>query len=110
MLTDARRWILEGAGFTLREDVKSLRLHGPDRVRYLNGMVSRDVTRLSMGQGVRAVKSSNRGRVEAIVRIRADVDALWIDVKDAVAEALRRNLEKLIIMDDCVLEDRSAER
>ncbi|MCK6551220.1 hypothetical protein L6R52_35625 [Myxococcota bacterium] len=99
-----------GAGVLARPDVKTLRLVGPDRVRFLNGMVSNDVAALAPGQGVLAVKTSSKGRVEALVRVRAASDALLLDVTAAVAERTRATLEQFIIMDDCVISDVSAER
>lgn len=99
-----------GAAVLARPDVKTLRLVGPDRVRFLNGMVSNDVAALAPGQGVRAVKTSSKGRVEALVRVRATSDALFIDARAAVAERVRATLDQFIIMDDCAISDVSDAR
>lgn len=93
-----------------RPDVRTLALTGPDRARFLNGMISNDVETLAAGQGMMAVKTSNKGRVEALIRVRATADALFIDVQESVAEKVLTTLAKFIIMDDCAIADVSAER
>ena len=66
----------EGAAVLERPDVRTLAVTGPDRVRFLNGMVSNDVAALQEGQGMMAVKTSNRGRVEGLLRVRALKDSI----------------------------------
>lgn len=99
-----------GAGVLARPSVSTLRLTGPDRARFLEGMVSNAVGALAPGQGTLAVKTSNRGRVEALVRVRAEEEALLIDVDRSVAGRLRETLDRFIIMDDCAIADVSGER
>jgi folate-binding protein YgfZ len=97
-------------GAALRREIRTLRLTGPDRVRFLNGMVSNDVAALSQGRGSWAVKTNNKGRIEALMRVRAAPDAFFLDVRDVVATSLLETLERFIIMDDCTILDVSADR
>lgn len=102
--------IREGAAVLRRADVRTLEVVGPDRVRFLNGMVSNDVSRLSPGQGTIAIKTTNRGRVEGVLRVRAREDALLLDLLDVVADRVRGTLERFIVMDDCAVNDVSSAR
>ena len=99
------RALREAAGALPRPEVSTLVLTGPDRQRYLNGMVSGNVARLQPGDGLLAVKPNGRGRVEAVVRVRAGEEALFLDLAAVVATQVQRSLEQLIIMDDCALAD-----
>lgn len=99
-----------GAGVVLRPEVLTIEVRGPDRVRFLNGMVTNDVAALVPGQGVLAVKVSAKGRVEAVVRIRALEEALAIEVREVVAEKLAGALASHLIMDDCTLADATPSR
>jgi folate-binding protein YgfZ len=102
--------IRTGAGVIMRPDLRTFELTGVDRVRYLNGMVSNDVTKLSPGTGQLAVKASNKGRIEGMLRIRMREDAILIDVRAVVAAKVFAVLEKFIVMDDCSIRDVSSER
>jgi folate-binding protein YgfZ len=98
------------AGVIARPDLRTLRVGGPDRVRFLNGMVTADVAALAAGQGTSAVKVTAKGRVEALVRVRAGADVLWVDVAQVAAAPLLAALDRHLIMDDCTLADATAER
>jgi folate-binding protein YgfZ len=102
--------IRSGAAVVLRPEVRTLALTGPDRVRFLNGMVSNDVAKLTPGRGQLAVKANNKGRIEGMLRVRMSEDALLLDVRDVVAAKILEVLDKFIVMDDCTIRDVSAER
>lgn len=102
--------IRSGAGARLRPELFTLRLTGPDRVRYLNGMVSNDVATLTPGQALYAVKANNKGKVEGVLRVRATDEAFYLDVLEVVANAVAGSLVKLLIMDDAQLADATDER
>jgi folate-binding protein YgfZ len=109
-MKDAYEALHSGAGVLARPELHTLRLDGPDRVRFLNGMVTNDVTRLVPGAGQRSVKTNNRGRVEGLLRVRAEADALWIDVLETSAARVCGVLDRFIIMDDCAIRDVSDTR
>lgn len=81
-----------------------VRATGPDRVDFLQGMLTNDVARLAPGGGCAALLLTIQGRVIADVRVAALDDGHLLDVdvraRDAFVEALR----KLIIADDVELE------
>src|SRR5690606_28867098 len=86
------------------EDRAVFRLVGPDRIRYLNGQVSNDVSKLD-GGSIAACLCAIKGKVEALVWIHADGEALVLDGELRQREFLRTRLERYLIADDCELED-----
>lgn len=104
------RALREGAGVWARPELFTLQLTGPDRVRFLNGMVSNDVEKLRPGQFCWAVKTTAKGRVEGLVRVRAAADKFLLDVHQAAAEKVALGLVNLLVADDCALTDHTDDR
>jgi folate-binding protein YgfZ len=77
-----------------------LALRGPDRVRFLHGMVTCDVEKLTPGSGSRAAMLSVKGRLLADVEVYARPDELLLSMEGALAEKVRALLDKHIVMDD----------
>lgn len=109
-MNDAARAFREGAAVLPRPELRTLRLVGPDRERYLNGQISSDLSLLRPGQGQRAIKPSPKGRVEGLLRVRAYAERYELDLAEAVLEKVATNLERFIIMDDCQLQEVSGDR
>lgn len=87
------------------------RLTGADRVRYLNGQVSNNVTRAGADAAIEACVCNVKGRLEGVVTItEAEAgDAFLIDAPAALRDSLFARLERYIIADDCELEDVTTE-
>lgn len=85
------------------------RIIGPDRVRYLNGQVSNDVTGALDREAVAACVCNAKGKVEALVWIQADEDGLIVDGQLDQREFLFARLGKYLISDDCEIIDVSDE-
>jgi folate-binding protein YgfZ len=85
------------------------RVAGPDRVRYLNGQVTNDVSRLAPGESLAACLCSIKGKVEALVWIHAEEDALVVDGEARQREAIGARLNRYLVADDCEVEDVSEE-
>lgn len=81
------------------------RVTGPDRVRYLNGQVTNDVSRLTPGEAMAACVCSIKGKVEALVWIHAEADALILDGEIEARDFLQVRLNRYLIADDCEIED-----
>lgn len=109
-MNDVVEAIRNGAAVMRRDDLYTIRIAGPDRERFLNGMITSDVSKLEPGHAQRAIKPNNRGRVEGLLRVRAEDDAYLIDVDEVSAQRVATELQKLIIMDDVTLTDATAER
>lgn len=82
-----------------------LRFTGSDRVRYLNGQVTNNVTRLQPGSAMPACVTTAKGKLSADIFISAEPDALLIDAEPEVRETLLARLERYIIADDVTAED-----
>ncbi len=90
-------------------DLGVVELTGPDRVSWLQGMVSNDVARLGAGEGCYAAHLSPQGRMISHMFVLADEDALWLELeRDNVASTIEE-LDKLLIMEEVEIRDRSDE-
>jgi len=80
-------------------------LSGPDRVRYLNAIVSNDVKSLDEGRGTLALLLKPQGHILAELEIYALQDRLLVLSHASVRERTVATLDKFIIMDDVTLSD-----
>jgi folate-binding protein YgfZ len=80
-------------------------LTGPDRVRYLNAIVSNDVKTLSEGRGTLALLLNPQGHILAELEIYALQEKLLVLSHASVRERTVTTLDKFIIMDDVTLRD-----
>src|SRR5262245_16917037 len=76
---------------------------GPDRVTFLQGMLTNDVAALAPGGGCLALLLTIQGRVIADVRVAAQSDALLLDVDVRARDAFVHALEQLLVADDVEL-------
>ena len=94
---------LDGAWVRLERAV--FRLTGPDRVRYLNGQVTNDVSRGLSEHSAPACLCSLKGKVEALVWVSEVEGALLIDGDYSQREQLFQRLDRYLIADDYELKD-----
>ncbi|MGB8837529.1 MAG: aminomethyltransferase family protein, partial [Candidatus Acidiferrales bacterium] len=80
-------------------------LTGPDRVRYLNAIVSNDIKSLGEGLGTLALLLNPQGHILAELEIYALQDKLLALSHASVRERTVATLDKFIIMDDVTLRD-----
>jgi folate-binding protein YgfZ len=80
-------------------------LTGPDRLRYLNAIVSGDVKTLGEGRGTLALLLTPQGHILAELEIYALQDKLLVLSHASVRERTIATLDKFIIMDDVTLND-----
>ncbi|HEY7954143.1 MAG TPA: glycine cleavage T C-terminal barrel domain-containing protein [Polyangia bacterium] len=85
------------------------RLTGPDRVRFLHGLVTNDIKALGPGQGCRAAMLTVKGKTLCELAIYADEEALDLELDGELREKIRATLEKHMMMDDVELTDRTDE-
>src|SRR6202041_813404 len=83
----------------------TVELTGPDRVRYLNAIVSNDVKTLGEGRGVPALLLNPQGHILTELEIYALQDKLLVLSHASVRERTIATLDKFIIMDDVTLTD-----
>lgn len=80
-------------------------LAGPDRVRYLNAIVTNSVQALQHGRGCLALLLSAQGRIQAEFEIYSLPEKLLLLSHVSVRERTNQLLDKYIIMDDVQLQD-----
>ena len=95
----------ERGGVADISDRVKLFLSGGDRIRYLNGQVTSNVSQLAVGQTQPACVTTAKGRLCAEVIITALSDTLVIDADAALRETLPARLERYIVADDVELYD-----
>jgi aminomethyltransferase len=83
----------------------SIILEGPDRIRYLNAVVTNDVKSLGEGAGTLALLLNPQGHILAELEIYALKEKLLVLTHASVREHTVQALDKYIIMDDVTLED-----
>jgi folate-binding protein YgfZ len=78
---------------------------GPDRVRYLNAVLTNDIKSLSAGQGNVSLLLNPQGHILAEIETYAFADKLFCVSYAMIRERLVEVLDKFIIMDDVTLTD-----
>jgi folate-binding protein YgfZ len=81
-------------------DRARLVLRGADRVRFLHGMVTADIDKLSAGRGTRAAMLSVKGRLLAEMTIYALPEELLLSMEASLHDKVRQVFDKHIVMDD----------
>jgi tRNA-modifying protein YgfZ len=84
-------------------------LIGPDRVRFLHGMVTNDVKALSPGQGCHAAMLTTKGKMQADLVIYCDADQLLLELDGELREKVKQVLSAHMVLDDVELRDVSDE-
>jgi folate-binding protein YgfZ len=85
-----------------------LSLTGPDRVRYLNAILTNNIKDLKTGEGVVSLFLNPQGRIQAEIETYAEESKLFCVSFAMVREKLIPALDHFIIMDDVTLTDESA--
>jgi folate-binding protein YgfZ len=78
---------------------------GPDRVRYLNAILTNNIKDLATGQGIVSLLLNPQGHILAEIETYAFADRLLCVSYAMIRERLIEWLEKYIIMDDVTLTD-----
>ena len=105
--------VRDGAGLFRALPRGTLVVTGSDRRRWLNGMISNDVERLTPGataSGCYATLLTPQGRIVADLQVVDGCDAFWLDLDGGeVLPGVIERLNRYIIADDVSLADRSGE-
>jgi len=84
-----------------------IRLAGPERISWLQGMVSNDVEKLRSGQGVYAAHLNAQGKLVAHMTILVDSDVVWLSTEASNVKKLAAVMDRMIVMEDVQCEDHS---
>ena len=101
--------LLRGAAWVRRTDRGVVRLRGADRVTWLQGLVTNDVSAIAAGQRIYSAYLTPQGRMITDLWVVATPDTLLLDVPAALASSLVARLEGLIFAEDVQIDDASRE-
>ena len=82
-----------------------LRFGGPDRVRFLNAVLTNNIKDLPTGAGVVSLFLNPQGRIQAEIETYATAESLFCVSFAMIQKTLAAALDKYIIMDDVTLTD-----
>src|SRR5256885_967953 len=85
-----------------------LALSGPDRVRFLNAILTNNIKDLKAGQGIVSLFLNPQGRIQAEIETYAEEQRLLCVSFAEIREKLIPALDHYIIMDDVTLTDETA--
>ncbi len=82
-----------------------LRLKGKDRTDFLHGMVTNDIKKLTAGNGLYAVLTTDKAKMLADARVYGLPDALFIDLEPEVTGKIYKHLDKYTLASDVMIEN-----
>ena len=90
----------------LEEQRVLLQVSGEDRVSFLHGMLSNDVSGLTPGGGAAALLLTEQGRIVAEMNLLVLDEEIRLDLTRAACDRLVPALERFIVADDVEFEER----
>ena len=103
------RRLRENVGLVDKNYRAYLKFTGPDRVRYLNAILTNDIKTLKENHGTVSLFLSPQGHIQAEIETHALPDKLLCVSYAMTRERLIPAMDKYIIMDDVTLTDRTDE-
>ncbi len=102
--------LLRAAAIAPLDDIGWLRVTGPDRLRWLNGMLTNSIAQLAPGEGCYNFALNAQGHIQADLTAFLLEDSILLETsRDQIAKLLD-HLNRFIIMDDVELADITAQR
>lgn len=104
---DADR-VRNGVGLFRLRDRGLVQISGTDRVRWLDGMMTNDVTQLIPGperSGCYALLLTHQGRIVSDATVSVREDAFWLEMSAQAVPGVIERFDKHIIADDVKIED-----
>ncbi len=84
-----------------------LRITGKDRISFLNGLLTNDISQLKENAGQRSALLNSKARVLADLHLYAQPDGLLIDTGESPASHVKDILDRFIITEDVLIQDSS---
>jgi folate-binding protein YgfZ len=97
------------AGFIDLSHRGLLQLTGPDRLSYLQGLVSNDLRSLNPGNGQYATFLTQQGKVLGDVRILRSENSFYLDLWEFIKDKIVEHLNRYLVADEVEIADRSNE-
>lgn len=86
-----------------------LQFTGPDRMSFLQGMLSNDLSGLKPFEGVYATILTQQGKVIADVRVLCAMNSFYLDFWEPLKDKILAHLNRYLIADEVEIADRSSE-
>ena len=86
-----------------------LQVTGPDRVAFLQGMLSNDLLALKPFAGQFATILNQQGKVLADVRVLCAMNSLYLDFSESLKDKVIAHLNRYLVADEVEIADRSEE-
>src|SRR6266700_252376 len=101
-------WTIKKAvGLADMSHLGRLRITGKDRVSFLNGLLTNDISQLKENAGQRSALLNSKARVLADLHLYAQPDGLLIDTGESPASHVKEILDRFIITEDVQIQDSS---
>ena len=98
-----------GAVLVAHADPGIIRVTGPDRAEWLQGLLSNDVQALTPGQGCYAAWLTPQGRMITDAVVLAEPDAITLELPAPLAATLARQLAAAVFAEDVTIEDETGQ-
>jgi len=106
--TTEEYWTIKKAvGLADMSHLGRLRITGKDRVSFLNGLLTNDISQLKENEGQRSALLNSKARVLADLHLYAQPDSLLIDTGESPASHVKEILDRFIITEDVQIQDSS---
>ncbi len=101
-------WTIKKAvGLADMSHLGRLRITGKDRVSFLNGLLTNDISQLKENEGQRSALLNSKARVLADLHLYAQPDSLLVDTGESPASHVKEILDMFIITEDVQIQDSS---
>jgi len=85
-------------------DRNTLIVKGPDRLSWLEGLVTCELKNLTPGSGTWGLALNRQGKIQSELWVVAGADRLWLSVAPGTGAAMAAELGRMLIMEDAELE------
>jgi folate-binding protein YgfZ len=86
--------------FFARADRGTLRVSGPDKKSWLNGVLTCDVAAVEPGHGTLGLLLNKTGKIQTDVWVVAGSDALFLALPPGKAQGVAEQLDRMLVMED----------
>lgn len=85
-------------------DRDTLIVTGPDRLSWLEGLVTCELKNLAPGAGTWGLVLNRQGKIQSVVWVVAGADRLWLSFAPGTGAAMEAELGRMLIMEDAEIE------
>ncbi len=104
--TEEEYWaVTKSSGLSDLSHMGRLTVSGKDRVAFLNGLLTNDITKIGENTGIHSVLLNTKARILADLYLYSQPDSLVVDTGDAQAAHIKSILDQFIITEDVKIEN-----